>query len=156
MHIKNLEIHNFRNYSNFKIDFEPHINIIYGDNGQGKTNLLESIYVLALTKSHRAYIESNLIKDGEKEAVLKGTILMDMPYNLYLHLGKSTKHLKIDDNPVKTISSYQCNYFFFRGFRFNQRWPSWSPEIFRFGNKSVICQLLYCGKRFNQTSKNPQ
>ena len=106
MHIKNLEIHNFRNYSNFKIDFDPHINIIYGDNGQGKTNLLESIYVLALTKSHRAYIESNLIKDGEKEAVLKGTILMDMPYNLYLHLGKSTKHLKIDDNPVKTISSY--------------------------------------------------
>ena len=99
-----------------------------------------------------------MIKDGEKEAVLKGTILMDMPYNLYLHLGKSTKHLKIDDNPVKTISSYiaKTNVIIFSSEDLDLIKGGPSPEIFRFGNKSVICQLLYCGKRFNQTSKNPQ
>ena len=46
MVIKELKLKNFRNYSDLKIKLNPHINIIYGNNAQGKTNLLESIYVL--------------------------------------------------------------------------------------------------------------
>ena len=62
MYIKNIEIHNFRNYTHLNLSFSKNMNIIYGLNGQGKTNLLESIYMLALTKSHRSYKDSNLIK----------------------------------------------------------------------------------------------
>lgn len=106
MHIKHLELQNFRNYSFFDIEFTPKVNIIYGNNGQGKTNLLESIYVLAQTKSHRAYIDDNLIKTNESKAVLKGTILTDLSYNLELSIGKSVKKAKIDGENVKTIASY--------------------------------------------------
>ena len=53
MYIKNLKLSNFRNYNNLYINFENGINIIYGDNAQGKTNILEAIYVCGTTKSHR-------------------------------------------------------------------------------------------------------
>ena len=71
MYLKCIEIENFRNYSKLKISFKKGINIIYGENGQGKTNLLESIYFLAMTKSYRSYIDSNLIKDNENYFKLK-------------------------------------------------------------------------------------
>ena len=51
MRIKNIELKNYRNYDNLNINFNDNLNIIIGDNAQGKTNLLESIYVLAVTKS---------------------------------------------------------------------------------------------------------
>ena len=62
MILKHIDLLNFRNYSRLSINLSENINIIYGDNAQGKTNLLESIYVLGLTKSHRSYIDENLIK----------------------------------------------------------------------------------------------
>ena len=62
MIIKNIEMHSFRNYESLKINLDDKINIIYGQNGQGKTNLLESIYILGLTSSHRSYTSDNLIK----------------------------------------------------------------------------------------------
>ena len=54
--------------------FYKGINIIYGDNAQGKTNLLESIYVLGLTKSHRSFIDDNLIKNGCESLMIKGIV----------------------------------------------------------------------------------
>ena len=74
MILKNINIHSFRNYEKLKLDLNDKINIIYGNNGQGKTNILESIYVLALTKSHRSFIDNNLIKAGEEKAIIKGTL----------------------------------------------------------------------------------
>ena len=52
MIIKSLELENFRNYKDLKLEFDKGVNILYGDNAQGKTNILESIYVIALTKSY--------------------------------------------------------------------------------------------------------
>ena len=68
MIVKNIKIKNFRNYETLQIDFNDNINIVYGKNGSGKTNLLESIYVLGLTKSHRFLIGNNLIKTGTDTA----------------------------------------------------------------------------------------
>ena len=62
MILKKIELRSFRNYEKLTTRFYKGINIIYGDNAQGKTNLLESIYVLGLTKSHRSFIDNNLIK----------------------------------------------------------------------------------------------
>ena len=66
MYIKSLYLNNFRNYESVKVDFKNGINIIVGENGQGKTNLLEGIYVLGITKSHRSFIDNNLIKKKTK------------------------------------------------------------------------------------------
>ena len=65
MFIKEIYLKNFRNYDEQKISLNENVNVFYGNNAQGKTNLLESIYVLGLTKSHLLNIDSSLIKDNE-------------------------------------------------------------------------------------------
>ena len=62
MFLKELKLENFRNLENLELNFDKKINIFIGNNAQGKTNILESIYFLAITKSHRTRNELNLIK----------------------------------------------------------------------------------------------
>ncbi len=68
MNVKSIKILNFRNYVNEKINLNEKINIIYGDNAQGKTNILESIFICAFGKSFRAKKESEIIRIGETNA----------------------------------------------------------------------------------------
>ncbi|HHW69468.1 MAG TPA: AAA family ATPase, partial [Tenericutes bacterium] len=75
MYLKNIKLTNFRNYSYIDIDFENGINILYGKNGNGKTNLLEAIYFLGITKSHRSFIDNNLTKKNENFFLLNGRLL---------------------------------------------------------------------------------
>ena len=109
MILKNLKIKNFRNYSKLDLNLNDKINIIYGNNGQGKTNILEGIYVLALTKSHRSFIDNNLIKEGEDQAIIKGTLKKDISYNLEILLNKTKKQVKIDNNKENKIGNYINN-----------------------------------------------
>ena len=106
MIIKNIEITNFRNYQHLKLEFGKNINIVYGNNGVGKTNLLESVYVLAFSKSHRFFAPNNLIKEGEDYSLIKGTIFNNISYELEVLLNKSKKQVKIDNNNIKKISDY--------------------------------------------------
>ena len=64
MYLSNLELSHYRNYTKEKVKLNEGINIFIGDNAQGKTNILESIYILALTKSHRIGFENNIIQYG--------------------------------------------------------------------------------------------
>ena len=66
MRASELNLYNFRNYENEKISFGDEVNIIYGDNGMGKTNILEAIYYFAYGRSFRS-VGREVIKDGEKE-----------------------------------------------------------------------------------------
>ena len=110
MILKKIELHNFRNYESLMTRFYKGINIIYGDNAQGKTNLLESIYVLGLTKSHRSFIDNNLIKNGCESLMIKGTVsggLFDK--DLQITIDNKSKGYKIDDNSIKKVSDYISN-----------------------------------------------
>jgi DNA replication and repair protein RecF len=73
--LKSLELENFRNYRRLRLDFQQAAGLTYliGDNGQGKTNILEAIYMMALTKSFRGAGEDNLIKWGEDYGRIKGS-----------------------------------------------------------------------------------
>ena len=106
MVIKTLEIQNFRNYASLKLELNDKINIIYGHNGQGKTNLLESIYLLGFTTSHRSFTSDNLIKSGEDKAIIKGKLQKDISYNLEINLTKTKKQVKIDDKVVSKQADY--------------------------------------------------
>ena len=68
MYIKKITLNNFRNYEKEEIEFVDNINIIYGNNAQGKTNIIEAIYLCAYGKSFRAKKDSDLIRFNEKEA----------------------------------------------------------------------------------------
>ena len=76
MIIKNLRLHNFRNYEKTEILLDPGMNLITGDNAQGKTNLLESMVCLSLTRSHRLNSDQNLIRNGTDYAEI-GCIFED-------------------------------------------------------------------------------
>lgn len=107
MYIENIKIQNFRNYKLLNLNFNKGINIIYGKNGQGKTNLLESIYVLSLTKSHKSFIDSNLIKKNEAFAIIKGKLKKDnISKNLEVYISEKEKKLKVDNIEEKKISNY--------------------------------------------------
>ncbi|MBP3765802.1 MAG: DNA replication/repair protein RecF [Bacilli bacterium] len=107
MYLKNIKIQNFRNYDNLSLEFEKGLNIIYGNNGQGKTNLLESLYVLGMTKSHRSYIDNKLIKDGKNSFKINGNLLINhIKSKLELSYDGKVKLLKIDNNDIKRVSDY--------------------------------------------------
>ncbi|WP_100011706.1 DNA replication/repair protein RecF [Lentibacillus sediminis] len=74
MHIEQLRLKNYRNYRELDIAFDDKINVIVGENAQGKTNLMEAIYVLAFSKSHRTPREKELIRWDEEFAKAEGRI----------------------------------------------------------------------------------
>lgn len=71
MYIKKVILKNFRNYDNEEFEFKDRFNVIYGNNAQGKTNILEAIYLSAIGKSFRASRDSELIKIGKEKAIIE-------------------------------------------------------------------------------------
>ena len=71
MYIESVQLQNFRNYRELQLDFDKGTNIFYGDNAQGKTNILESVYICGTTKSHKGSKDKELIRFGEEEAHIR-------------------------------------------------------------------------------------
>lgn len=106
MYIESLKLKNFRNYETLELKFNKGINIIYGKNAQGKTNLLESIYVLGITKSHRSSIDNYLIRNGKNYLNIHGIIKKNrFPMHLEYSLS-NIKELKIDKEKIGKVSDY--------------------------------------------------
>ena len=74
MIIDSLKLVNFRNYNKIELNFNKNMNVLIGNNGEGKTNILESIIILSLTKSFRNREDVNLIKFDKKKAIISGKI----------------------------------------------------------------------------------
>lgn len=106
MIIESLELKNYRNYDELHMQFSSGTNILYGDNAQGKTNILESIYVCCTTKSHRGSKDKELIHFGEEESHIKMTVRkQDVPYRIDMHLKKNkAKGVAINGIPIRKAS----------------------------------------------------
>ena len=90
MIIKSIELTNFRNYDSLSLEFDKGTNILYGDNAQGKTNVLEAIYLSSITKSHKGSKDQDIIKFGENEAHLRTYLEKDGDtYKVDMHLRRS-------------------------------------------------------------------
>lgn len=107
MLIKNLQLKNYRNYSDLNLDFDEKINIFYGNNAQGKTNILETLYLLALAKSHRTSKEKELIQWDNSFSIIKGSFLTKTGnLKLEVQLYKKGKKVKINNLEKRKISEY--------------------------------------------------
>lgn len=109
MYIKNLKLKNYRNYTKTEVNFNPNINIIYGNNAEGKTNLIESIYLLSTTKPHRNNKENELIKFGETESHIKATICdkNQVEKTIDIQLNKeSKKGIAVNGVKKEKVSEY--------------------------------------------------
>ncbi len=110
MEIKNIKIKNFRNYKELELNFNNKINIFIGNNAQGKTNLIESLYVLGITKSHRTYNEKKLIKEGEDFLKISGIVKNEnTKKELEILISSKGKSVKIDKNIIRKTSEYISN-----------------------------------------------
>lgn len=110
MFIKNISLTNFRNYSRLNIDLNENMNIFIGKNAQGKTNILESICVLALSKTYKNGIEPNLISFKKKRAKIKGKVKENrLIKNLEIDIESGNKVLKINNQEIKKNSEYISN-----------------------------------------------
>ncbi|RGS78905.1 DNA replication/repair protein RecF [Coprococcus sp. AF21-14LB] len=106
MILKSLKLKNFRNYHLLKLDFNHATNIFYGDNAQGKTNILEAVYLCGTTKSHRGTKDRDMIQFGKEESHIEILVEKDgVPYQIDVHLKKnSPKGIAIDKIPIRKAS----------------------------------------------------
>ena len=106
MHLVKLRLYDFRNFGEINITFSPGINIIFGENAQGKTNMLEAVYFLSCLKAQRPLRETEMIRHGQEQAYLKGTYetrfgLLDREITLYRNRKKNVKE---NENTVRKWS----------------------------------------------------
>lgn len=107
MYIKELTLTNYRNYETLSVSFNNQVNVIIGENAQGKTNLMESIYVLAFTRSYRTAKDKELILWDQTYATIKGTIFKrnyDVPIEMQFHA--KGKNAKLNHLEQKRLSDY--------------------------------------------------
>ena len=98
MIVKKVELNNFRNYKSLSLDLDEKTNILYGNNAQGKTNVLESIYVCSTTKSHRTNKDSELINLDSSEAHIK------------IYIEKKSREHRIDI--LKVLDQEEVSMYF--------------------------------------------
>jgi len=106
MVIKSLKLKNYRNYELLDLTFDSKTNILYGDNAQGKTNILEALYLSGTTKSHRGTKDRDLIQFGYEESHLETIVEKNgIDYQIDMHLKKnSPKGIAINKIPIRKAS----------------------------------------------------
>ena len=103
MYIKSLQLSNFRNYSELSLKFNEGVNIFYGKNAQGKTNILEAVYIAAASRSYKGSREKDIIKQGENESHIRLDLSKaSCDYRIDVHLKKNkSKGIAVDLVPLK-------------------------------------------------------
>lgn len=109
MIVENIALYNYRNYPLLNLKFNKKLNIIIGNNGEGKTNILESIYVLAITKSFRDSDVDNLIMHDQPYGIVKCNVSnqnQKKELKIEFYRDKSNKKIYLDDKQIKTYNDY--------------------------------------------------
>ncbi len=117
MIIKSLKLKDYRNYDLLNIEFDKATNIFYGDNAQGKTNILEAVYLSGTTKSHRGTKDRDMIKFEREESHIETIVeKRGVPFQVDMHLKKnSPKGIAINRVPIKKAAELFgiMNFVFF-------------------------------------------
>ena len=116
MIVKRIELNNFRNYSKLAVAFKDGINFIIGDNANGKTNLVEAIYLLSYAKSFRTNSTNDFIKLGEKEARIN-SVVASKTFKRTISLIYTGEYKKVlmNEKPIRKLSELNnsCNVLYF-------------------------------------------
>ncbi|MCM1244466.1 MAG: DNA replication/repair protein RecF [Roseburia sp.] len=117
MIIHSMELLNFRNYERELFHFDPETNVLFGDNAQGKTNVLEGIYLCSTTRSHKGSKDREMIRLGMDESHLRMVVYKEgIDHKIDVHLKKNkSKGIAVDGIPVKRSGELLgiCNIVFF-------------------------------------------
>ena len=117
MIIKSIELADYRNYESQMLEFDRGTTILYGDNAQGKTNILEAVYVAATTKSHKGSKDKEIIRFGQEEGHIRTYLEKEgVETRVDMHLRKTgSKGIAIDGQKIKRAADLLglCNVVFF-------------------------------------------
>lgn len=146
MYLERLKLKNFRNYINLDLKFNSKVNIIIGNNAQGKTNLVESIYVLGLGKSFRTNRDKELISFNEEDSFSKGYFIkkndtLKVQLNLTNKNNLFSRTIKIDDIDYKKTSSLLENVYIVVFSPEDLRMIKDSPDLRRRFIDKELCQI---------------
>lgn len=106
MHLAELRIRDFRNYARLDAGFQPGFHLFLGDNAQGKTNILEAIYLVATLRSFRGVGGAQMVRHGQKGYFVGATILSEAARKVGMYWSTQQRTLKLDDRPVRRLSEY--------------------------------------------------
>lgn len=106
MILKSVALNNFRNYGDMLLEFDKGTNILYGDNAQGKTNILEAVYVSGTTKSHKGSKDREMIQFGQEESHIRTIVERNgLDYQIDMHIKKNrSKGIAINKVPIRKAS----------------------------------------------------
>jgi DNA replication and repair protein RecF len=106
MHLAHLRLRDFRNYPRLDVDFAPGFHLLLGDNAQGKTNILESIYLMATLRSFRGVGGAQMVRHGQKGYLVAGRVAAQAEHDIRIYWSASERNLSLDARPVRKLSEY--------------------------------------------------
>ncbi len=106
MHLSHLRLRDFRNYARLDADFAPGFHLLLGDNAQGKTNILEAIYLMATLRSFRGVGGAQMIRHGAKGYFVGGNVVGQGDHEIKMYWALRERKLTLDGQPVKKLADY--------------------------------------------------
>src|SRR6186997_688126 len=106
VHLVHLRLRDFRNYARLDADFAPGFHLLLGDNAQGKTNILEAIYLLATLRSFRGVGGAQMIRHGQTGYFAGCAVVGTVQHEVKVYWSLKERKLSLDAQPVRRISDY--------------------------------------------------
>ena len=106
MHLRHLRLRDFRNYARLDVDFAPGFHLLLGDNAQGKTNILEAIYLLATLRSFRGVGGAQMIRHGQKGYFVGASALSQGSHEIKMYWSAAERKLSLEGRPVRRLTDY--------------------------------------------------
>lgn len=106
MHLAHLRLRDFRNYSRLDADFSPGFQLLLGNNAQGKTNILEAIYLLATLRSFRGVGGAQMIRHTAKGYFVGATVVSNASHEIKMYWSAPERKVSLDGQPVRRLTDY--------------------------------------------------
>jgi DNA replication and repair protein RecF len=106
VHLAQLRLRDFRNYKRLDVNFAPGFHLFVGDNAQGKTNILEAIYLLATLRSFRGAGSAQMVRHGQKGYFVGATLVAEVEHTIKMYWSAAERKLALDGEPVRKLTDY--------------------------------------------------
>ena len=106
MHLAHLRLRDFRNYARLDVDFTPGFQVLLGDNAQGKTNVLEAIYLLATLRSFRGVGGAQMVRHAQKAYFVGCQVVATGERDIKMYWSAAERKLSLDGQPVRRLIDY--------------------------------------------------
>jgi DNA replication and repair protein RecF len=106
VHLAHLRLRDFRNYTRLDADFAPGFHLLLGDNAQGKTNILEAIYLMSTLRSFRGVGGAQIIRHGQKGYFAGGKVIGQGDHQINMYWSARERNLVLDNHPVRKLTDY--------------------------------------------------